>query len=402
MIDFIRPFTEKEFNKVFHEAGYPEIAKQYCREIQVERFNDILNDEISEDDLKDLPQLITDLKTQEHWTADTVREQAWNYVKENSDIDIYVQQREMGHGHEWAKQICEQLIFHSIDDAEIYWNAYEVLRCNDVKSNEESGVRHKWEDCCNSDTISCKEYTLAVKNLAKGNGAIVERYIDDRLSSIYNNKTEDLLKEALHFRELYDNLIKEGYDENVAFDYAEDLSEEHYPVFYDIYREAMRHGENNIDAWLLADFCEEQVVNGYLYSEISHFKEKFNKPWQCEIYAGLIIKDMIESEGSISTLHENEIRTMLDLKPTDKSLTWEDEEFLRLKKEYIEKGLNEVVAEQRAYKEVYENDGDIAIDKISHNHARDFNREMLEMMFPNEDIDSEDFEDGLDMEDMYD
>lgn len=51
---------------------------------------------------------------------------------------------------------------------------------------------------------------------------------------------------------------------------------------------------------------------------------------------------------------------------------------------------------------MYENDSDITIDGINHKHAKDFNREMLEMMFPNEDIESEDFEDGLDMEDVYD
>ena len=68
----------------------------------------------------------------------------------------------------------------------------------------------------------------------------------------------------------------------------------------------------------------------------------------------------------------------------------------------IKNGLNEFVAEQRAYKEAYENDSYIALDRIRNNPAHDFNREMLEIMFPNDDIESEDFEDGLDFEDMND
>lgn len=35
------------------------------------------------------------------------------------------------------------------------------------------------------------------------------------------------------------------------------------------------------------------------------------------------------------------------------------------------------------------------------NRDKNINRDMLQMMFPNDDIDSEDFEDGLDMEDFY-
>lgn len=135
---------------------------------------------------------------------------------------------------------------------------------------------------------------------------------------------------------------------------------------------------------------------------MEHFKREFTETWQREIYAGLLVKEIIKSEGSISTLLENDIRKSLGLNPIEKPLTWEDEEFLRRKKEYIRSGFNEYVAEQRAYKEAYEIDSYIALDRISNNSAHDFNREMLEIMFPNDDIDSEDFEDGLDLEDMND
>jgi len=76
-------------------------------------------------------------------------------------------------------------------------------------------------------------------------------------------------------------------------------------------------------------------------------------------------------------------------------------EFFHLKKEYIKSGLNEFAAEQR-YKDAYGNYSDIELDSIRNNRSHDIKRDMLEMMFPNDDIDSEDFEDGLDFEDMND
>lgn len=401
MNDFTRPFTEEEFNRIFQDSGYPEIARQYCSEELEETFNSILNEDLSEDDLKNPHQLIINLKTQDGWTADTIREQSWIYVKENWHVDEYVRQRELGHGHEWAKLFCEELKSSDIDDANLYWNNYCTLCSNRLRLGMEPEVIHNWADCCKRDSMSCKEYVIAVKSLAKGKGEIVERYIDYQLGSMYEGKTENLFREALHFQEIYDTLIKDGYNQEDAFYYALGLSDDHYPVFYEVYRKAMRHVEKRYDAWSLADFCEDAVVNGTLH-EVRKFKEGFPETWQREIYAGLLVKDMLKSEGAISVLHENAIRKDLDLKPVDKSLTWEDEEFLCLKNEYIESGLNEFIAEQRAYKEVYENDSDITIGGINHKHANDFKREMLEMMFPNEDIESEDFEDGLDMEDMYD
>ena len=69
-----------------------------------------------------------------------------------------------------------------------------------------------------------------------------------------------------------------------------------------------------------------------------------------------------------------------------------------MKAKYIDDGLNEYLAEQRAYKEVYESDCDVYTP--ADNRNRDFNHDMLQMMFPNDDVDAEDFEDGLDMEDF--
>ena len=395
MTEFTRPFSEEEFNKAFLEAGYPEIARQYCHEEWQKNYKDIIKEGISEEDLPEL-------KEHDGWTSDNIREQAWTYVKEYAHVDIYVLQRELGHGYEWAKLFCEELTDGDVDDAKIYWNTFGEMRSRRFKSGEETEVTRNWADCSKSNSLSCKEYTLAVKYLAKGEGVIVERYIDHQLGSTYEGKADELFSDALNFRSLYESLISEGYDKEDAFYYTLDLSDEHYPVFYEVYRKAMRHGEKRYDAWSLADFCEEAAVNEQLFLEINNFKEEFTEPWQREIYAGLLIQDRIQDGGTISTLHENEIRKSLDLDSVEKPLTWEDEEFLRLKKEYLRSGLNEVVAEQRAYKEVYEKDSDISTDGFNNNRPHDIKRDMLEMMFPNDDIDSEDFEDGLDFEDIND
>lgn len=397
MNDFIRPFSDAEFKKACLSAGYPEIAWRYCHEKWQECFDDILRDNLSAEDLPEL-------KEHAGWTSDNIREQAWTDVKEYSHVDTYVQQRELGHGHEWSRLFCKILAHSGVDAVNIYWATFVELQNSRIDSGEEVGIKHDWFDCLKQDTLSCREYVLAVKNIAKGEGEIVERYIGNWLGSMregYEGNTDDLLLEAKRFRTLHEKLLSEGYYDEDAFGYALDLFDEHYPVFNEIYREAMRHGSKRYDAWALADFCENAVVNGWLLLEKENFKNKFTESWQREIYAGLVIKDWIQDEGSISTLHENEIRKSLDLSPIDKPLAWEDEEFLRLKKEYIKSGLNEFAAEQR-YKDAYGNYSDIELDSIRNNRSHDIKRDMLEMMFPNDDIDSEDFEDGLDFEDMND
>ena len=42
MEEFTRPFTEEEFDKAFRESGYPEIARRYCHDMMLERFNSLM------------------------------------------------------------------------------------------------------------------------------------------------------------------------------------------------------------------------------------------------------------------------------------------------------------------------------------------------------------------------
>lgn len=272
MNDLTRPFTEEEFNNAFHEAGYPEIARQYCRE-EFDEYMELATEEISDVEFENEQECLLCLK-QSCWTADTVREQAWDWVMQKSKVDIYVQQRQIGHGHEWAKLFCRELTSSNADDSKTYSRVYQELR-NQI----------------NDEALSYKEFTLAIKNLAKGEDEIVAHYIMSHISE-YDGRTDDLLKSALYFKSIYDGLIKDGYDKQEALNHAKNLcdDDEHHQVFYDVYRQAMQYGEKPSDTWALADFCEDMVVNCQLSSASKKFKTKFTKSWQHDIYEKLLMQ----------------------------------------------------------------------------------------------------------------
>lgn len=107
MNDFTRPFTEEEFNKVFRDAGYPEIARRYCYEEWQEYFNAQVTDR---QEIIETPEpYITLYKKDLGWSKDTYREQIWETTKELIHVDDYVKQRKLGRGHEWAKFYCDHL-----------------------------------------------------------------------------------------------------------------------------------------------------------------------------------------------------------------------------------------------------------------------------------------------------
>lgn len=399
MDEFTRPFTVEEFDTRFHETGYPDDARQYCYDSWIGMFNSHLRLEISRLNLPDLPATIAFLKEECSWSADTVREQAWNDVMKHCDVDEYMSQRRDGHGHEWAKAFCDKLEVHDIfsedvDIVKIYGETYHEL-CDNLKTNDKRPVNDSQEKDCLAD----KELHIAAKKLANGESEIVENYIADKIKSEYDGTAYDLYFEAVNFKRLYESILNEGFDKKTALEHAENMLYSQYPEYFNkIYREAMSRHETPSAAFDLADFCTGAIVNGRQILEINDFKKHFTEPWQRELFARIVIDDVIKTDGGISTLHENDIRTSLDLCPINKPLSHEDQEFIRLKAKYIDDGLNEYLAEQRAYKEVYESDCDVYTP--ADNRNRDFNHDMLQMMFPNDDADAEDFEDGLDMEDF--
>lgn len=399
MEEFTRPFTEEEFDKAFRESGYPEIARQYCHDMMLERFNSLMRYEISLMDLNDLPSSLNELKKECSWTTDTVREQAWIELVKSGDIEIYIEQRNHGNSHEWSVIFCEQCCskedsLNSDTYADTYLKRRELHRTNEGSVGNKIGYMSM-----KPGIISDPEIKKAVSFLAKGEGDLVEHYIGCKIFGRCGKNVNELFNEAMYYKRLCEQIMADGYDKGSAIRHADNLIDKvDYPVYMTVYKESMGHGATPDEAHRLADCCEHNSVNGYLLLERREFMKEFTEPWQREIYARLTIDEIKKSEGGLSTLHENEIRASLGLSPIDKPLTYEDQEFIRLKKKYLDNGQNEYLAEKRAYEEVY---GDDINSPLPHgNRARDFNREILHSMFPDDDVDSEDFEDGIDMEDF--
>lgn len=400
MNEFTRPFTEDEFDKAFHEAGYPEIARQYCNDKWLEIFNSLMRYEISLMDLNDLPNSLNELKKECSWTTDTVREQAWIEFVNSGFVEMYLEQREHGNSHEWAVIFCEHC--YSKEDSlnsDTYANTYrkhrELCRTEEGFSDNKIGYM-----CMKPGIESDPEIKKAVKFLAKGEGELVEHYIGCKIFDGCGKNINELFNEAMYYKRLCEQIMADGYDEENAIRHADNLIDKiDCPVYMMVYKDSMSHGATPDEADRFADCCESYSVNEYFVLERREFMKKFTEPWQREIYARLLIDEVKKSDGEISTFHENEIRASLGLSRIDKPLTYEDQEFIRLTKEYIDNGLNEYLAKKRAYEEVY-GDG-INSPLPNRNRARDVNREILQSLFPDDDVDSEDFEDGIDMEDLY-
>ena len=399
MEEFTRPFTEEEFDKAFRESGYPEIARRYCREKWEEKYAFLISEYVPEDDSTDVEKLLTELKEQEDWTSDNVREEAWSFVVRNEKVNVYVDQRQHGNSHEWAVIFCEHCDKEEDSlNSDTYAKTYKTHR--KLHKADEGFVDDKIGYVCVKAGIkSDPEIRQAVKYLAKGEGELVGHYIGCGIFDGVGKNVNELFNEAVYYKELCEQIMAEGYDKETAIQHADNLiGKIDYPIYKSVYKEAMAHGATPDEAHRLADCCENHSVNAYFDLEWREFMKEFTEPWQREIYARLTIDEIKKSEGGLSTLHENEIRASLGLSPIDKPLTYEDQEFIRLKKKYLDNGQNEYLAEKRAYEEVY---GDDINSPLPHgNRARDFNREILHSMFPDDDVDSEDFEDGIDMEDF--
>lgn len=44
MEEFLRPYTEEEFDKLFKESGYPEVVRSYCRVKLIERIDELIDE----------------------------------------------------------------------------------------------------------------------------------------------------------------------------------------------------------------------------------------------------------------------------------------------------------------------------------------------------------------------
>lgn len=312
MENLLRTYTEQELNELFAATEFPEVAKQYCVEKYNEKFAEHRKYDIDEEEYqKGKDALLEYLKEACGWNADSLREHAWEVALEDMNIEAYMHQREVGHGHEWSKLFCDKMVEHNLreNDALTYSYTYDVLK----------GLR-KAEECIidkygvvlkrKKDTLSDREVILAVKNLARSEGEIVERFMGYMICSRNKRKVEELFQEALDFKNFYYRIVADGHLPENAWHYALDLwNEDADSVYSMVYKEAMKHKETHAKAWTFAKFCSKKDINQHWAFVGERDLADFTEVWQREIIAEFKIKDAGEGWPN----YINEIRKSIGL-----------------------------------------------------------------------------------------
>ena len=105
MEEFLRPYTDEKFDNLFKGSGYPEVVRQYCKEILAEWMNALIDGEV--EDL-DNPQDVLEAWQDGLHEKPTVREEAWTKV--GPYVQVYLSEREYGQSHEWARKYTQELL----------------------------------------------------------------------------------------------------------------------------------------------------------------------------------------------------------------------------------------------------------------------------------------------------
>lgn len=317
MNEFLRPFTDFEFNQKFLESGYSDIAREYCSEELQRIYKDILQVDLKNIDKQDPVQLIKELQEEGGWAANTVREEAWHFVVNHSHVDIYIEQRQHGNSHEWATLFCKECSKYDYDVrdiADIYQLTYQAHR-ELHRQDEFYTFKDGFSYCMRPGIKSDPEYLIALNHLAKGEGEIIEYYIGMEAYFMKGKNVNVLFKEGLEYRKLYEKILAEGYyTPKIAKELSYRLfAENHISQYHEAFREGMRNSCDYYDVWRFADLCEEIVVNGYLWTELSNFKQKCSETWKRYFYLKLLLEDVAKDGHKYSITEEKDIRNSLDL-----------------------------------------------------------------------------------------
>lgn len=314
MENLLRTYTEQELNELFAATGFPEIAKQYCVEKYNEKFAEHRKYDIDEEEYqKGKDALLEYLKEACGWNADSLREHAWEVALEDINIEAYMHQREVGHGHEWSKLFCDKMVEHNLreNDALTYSYTYDALK--DLRKSEECVFDRQGRFLSRKKTtLSDQEFMKAVKFISRGEGEIVERFIGYKLVEVepYKGTTQDLFQEALDFKNFYYRIVADGHLPEDAWHYALDLwDEDADSVYSTVYKEAMKHKEPHAKAWTFAKFCSKKDINQHWAFVGERDLADFTEVWQREIIAEFKIKDAGEGWPN----YINEIRKSIGL-----------------------------------------------------------------------------------------
>lgn len=299
--DFLRPFTEEEFKNAFKEAGFDQKSFQYIKEEMHAKRDECL-DEIkeyiystSEDSIKNL------LEEYSEWGS--VREETWKLVLEQSDVSTYLEQRELGHGHEWAMLYS----FFGPNTDSLGYTYEQMLEKDPTQAEKEKGI--------------------LIQNLSHNKGEVYKEFLRSALPLDGYHSFKEALEISNYFIENYNSLIEKGFSEEYAYGLAEILAEseesycddleEYHKIYAEVYEKVMQKGKARWEARYLADKCSDIFIN---FPEIDEVK-KLNDAWERELYWEYLIKDLERMNGSykrdVDLQTKNYYRKELNLPPLE-------------------------------------------------------------------------------------
>lgn len=374
--EFKRPYTEAELLAKFENAGFDESIWNFCQDIYYNYQTYLENDFGWLRDGETIEQLIINLKEDEGWESESTREEAWRQAMSKEHIEVYLDQRAKGHGHHWSWIAALELDW----DGNISWD--EVIR--HLKTIDES--------------LAKKEIEIFLNRLSEGKPEAYRKFLEELISPKgYSKRLDEVEACAKSFLDvytrLYDQFIKLGCDHDEIYNYAKDLAEDHYEIFHRAYMAAIEHKATAKDSYRFADKVEEIQVNGLLPLEFKEFCKEFKEVWQREFYYTLMVEACTEKGEHIGVVCKNQLRESLGLPPLNETLTYEDEEYLRIKKELTESGVNEVSADRKAYDIAFGTNSEAPSIRRNNEEAQ-LNESNTRTMFPND----EDYQDYIDGE----
>ena len=366
--EFKRPFTEAELRAKFEKEGFEESLWEFCvqaNRIEYDKESSCVyepNEGESDEDY------IAFIKEDGCWSAETMREEVWNYAMDEDYISAYLSQRNRGHGHVWSFIYSEQVrweVKNPVVDTYI-----------ELKSKNATEAKHELEIFV--DSFPESKNTIFKKALtdAFGESLIIDKDVEFARGVAYQ----------------YDQLLASGCKSDEIYNYAKDLANEnHDNMFYRAYMVAIENNASSTVAYGFAHIIEDFSINDCLLLERGEFTKKYKKVWQREFYYTVLLEDLAKQGEPISTINKNSYREQLGLAPVEEPLTYEDEEYLRINRELIESGVNEFSTERKAYEAVFEPN---MPERTKRSAGEQFKQDIINTMFPNQ----EDYQDYLDGE----
>lgn len=367
--EFYRPFTEAELRTRFEKEGFDESLWEFCLQINHLAYDELRDSQLDLEEGETIEEHIAYLKEEECWTAETIREEAWNYGMKETYVNAYLSQRSGGHGHNWSFIYAEQVRDESTNPT--------VDAYNTIKSKNKSEANRECEIFI--DSLPESKNPIFNKALAQsfGQGQTIEEDIGFARGVAYQ----------------YDQLLKIGCKSDELYNYAQDLAKDRNGIYYQAYKIAINNEASSFVAYSFADKIEELHVNGYLLLDTRSFCNEFKEIWQREFYYALVMEDVAHKNEHWSVFDKNRLRAMLGLPSIDEPLTIEDKEYLRIQQDLMANGMNEITADRKIHKAVYEREeSSLKLRPISESER--IKQDMGHMMYPNE----EDYQDYLDGE----